>query len=385
MVQIWPPVVNPATLQRQVWDVETASSIPGVGRALGLYGGLISQCSLDQYRGDRLVRPRPPFLELPDVSLRALSTFIRVQVEDYWLHGNAVHLVTLRHADNSIAGAQWYPAHMWNITDPSTTRDGATVYYLNGRRVPPQDVVHVQRGAAAGAPWRGVGAVEQHLKTLNRAGLEEEQEAQNLAQGGVPSVAVIAPQRSLDKDEVEKAEDDWMDRFRGPGRKPAIVPDGTQVVPLAWSPHDAELTEARKMTLIDLANVFNLDPYWLGGQSSSMTYRSPGPMFLALLRTSLNPVMTDLEQIWSSAWFPQLRTGVKLDRQQLTRDDFGTEVTTGAAAVKAGLMTREEWRIRWGMPADPEVGELQPSRPDPAAPPVVEDDEAVDDDEEVLT
>lgn len=368
--QLWPPVVDPATLTRQVWDVDTARSLPGVGRALQLYGGLISQCPLDQYRGDEVTKPRPPLLQLPDVNLRARSTFVRLHVEDYLLHGNAVHLVTARTADGTVRGTRWFPAWMWFVADPTSTRDGGVDYYLNGRQVPRDDVVHVQRGAAEHQPWRGVGAVEQHLKTLNRAGLEEAAESQNLSGGGVPSVAVIAPQTEITPTEAEDAKDTWEEKFEGPGRRPAILPNGTQVIPLGWSPVDGQMIEARKMSLIDTANAFNLDPYWLGGEGSSHTYKSPGPMFLTLLRTSLEAVMADLELVWSLLWFPPSGRSVKFDRLALTRDDFATEVQTGTQAVAAGLITREEWRVRQGLPIEPEYGELKaPAPPVPAGPP----------------
>lgn len=363
--QLWPPVVDPATLSRQVWDVSSARSLPGVGRALQLYGGLISQCGLDQYRGDELLKPRPPLLQLPDVNLRARSTFVRVHVEDYLLHGNAVHLLTMRTNDGVARGARWFPAHMWHVADPTTTEDGGVDYYLNGRKVPREDVVHVQRGAAEGAPWRGVGVVEEHLKTLNRAGLEEAAESKNLTGGGVPSVAVIAPQATISQEEADAAKDTWEEKFVGPGRRPAILPNGSQVIPLSWSPLDGQMIEARKLSLVDMANAFGLDPYWLGGQSSSHTYKSPGPMFLTLLRTSLEPVMSDLELVWSLAWLPHGRS-VRFDRLALTRDDFATEVATGVQAVGAGLLSPEEWRIRQGLPTEPEFGELK--KPVPAAP-----------------
>ncbi|MEU5939398.1 phage portal protein [Micromonospora sp. NPDC047548] len=364
--QLWPPVVDPATLTRQVWDVNSARSLPGMGRALQLYGGLISQCAIDQFSGDELTKPRPPLLQLPDVNLRARSTFARVHVEDYLLHGNAVHMVTMRYAEGGVRGVRWFPAHMWHVADPASTEDGGVDYYLNGRKVPRGDVVHAQRGAAEGAPWRGVGVVEEHLKTLNRAGLEEAAESKNLTGGGVPSVAVIAPQHTLSPEEAEAAKDTWEEKFTGPGRRPAVLPNGTEVIPLSWSPVDSQMIEARKLSLVDVANACNLDPYWLGGQSSSHTYKSPGPMFLTLLRTSLEPVMSDLELVWSLAWLPYGRS-VRFDRLQLTRDDFATEVQSGVAAVNAGLMTAEEWRIRQSLPTEPEFGELK--KPEPAAPP----------------
>ena len=365
--QIWPPVVDPAKLTRQVWDVQTARSVPGFARALQLYGGLISQCPLDQYRGDTKLSPRPRLLNLPDPNLRARSTFTRVHVEDYLTHGNALHLIHTRASSGAASGTRWFPAHQWSVTDPRSSDDGVIDYYLNGRKVPRQDVVHVQRGAHPVTPWRGIGIVEEALHTLNRAGLQEARESKNLSDGAVPSVAIIAPKPDVDEDEAEEAKADWIDKF-GPGGEPAILPDGTKVIPLSWSPADSELTEARKLTLVDIANVCNIDPYWVGGQSSSHTYKSPAPTFLELQRVSLEPVMTDLELVWSLAWFPPTGTMTRFDRLALTRDDWASEITAGAQAVGAGLISVEEWRIRQGLPVEPEYGELKAAAAAPAQP-----------------
>lgn len=363
--QIWPPVVDPSTLTRQVWDAQTALGIPGLARALQLYGGLLSQCALDLYRGD-MILPRTPMLDLPDPMLRSLALFIRVHVADYLVHGNALHLITARNADRWPAGVTWFPAEMWAIDMSRPDRiTGPKRYLLNGEEVPTENVVHVQRGAAPGFPERGMGVVEQHLNTLNRAGLQEAAEAQNLAHGGVPSAAVIAPQRHLSQGELDDAGEQWEIKFQGPGRRPGIFPYGTQVIPLSFSPQAQEASLARQMTNQDLANLLNLDPYWLGNPGGSHQYKSPGPMFLVLQRTSLEPVMTDLESVWGLSWTPYGQR-VRFDRNKLTRDDFGTTITTLLAAVSGGLMSIEEARVYLGWTPEPLIGTLKDTTPEPA-------------------
>jgi len=352
--QVWPPVVDPATLTRQVWDSVTAQALPAVGRAMALYGGLISQCALDQYRGP-IPTPRPRMLQLPDPNLGSRALFGRVHVEDYLVHGNALHLVTARDKETGWPSAvRWFPASEWGI-DVSHGR-GFPDYYLNGRKVGRrEDVVHVRWGAAPGQPERGWGIVERYLNTLNRAGLEEAAESQALSHGSVPSVAVIAPQRNLTETELDDAAEAWEEKFSGPGRRAGIFPAGTTVTPLSFSPQAQEATLARQMTLVDMANLLNLDPYWVGGQSSSHTYKSPGPMFLVMQRTSLEPVMSDLEQVWGQAWTPP-GLELRFDRNQLTRDDFASSITTLATAVEKQLMTREEARIYLGWSPEPSAG-----------------------------
>lgn len=366
-MQLWPPVVDPATLSRQVWDAVTAQQIPAVGRAQALYGGLISQCALDLYRGD-LRQTRPDMLKLPDPSQRSLASFVRGHVDDYLMHGNALHLVTMRdNVTGRVRSTRWFPAEQWSI-DP--TYPGNPDYYLNGKKVFSKDVVHVQWGHAPGSPWRGWGIVERYLATLNRAGLEEAAESAALTGGSVPSVAVITPQKNPTQKEMDDAAEAFEQRYSGAQRRPGIFPAGTEVIPLSFSPQAQEATLARQMTLVDVANLLNIDGYWVGAPGSSHTYKSPGPMFLVLQRTSLEPVMTDLEQVWSLAWGPPDER-VAFDRVQLTRDDFGTTIQTLTMATSGPkpLMTREEARVYIGWSPEPLIGEFAPTpAPAPAAP-----------------
>jgi phage portal protein BeeE len=323
---------------------------------MALYGGLISQCDMDLYDGPTPVAPRPPLLDMPDPILGSLPAFIRVHVEDYLVHGNALHLVSARDDAGRVRRTTWFPAAEWSV-DASHGR-GFVDYYLNGTKINRrEDVVHVKWGYAPGEPWRGWGLVERYLDSLDRVALQEASERSGLKSGSVPSVAVIAPQKNLTQTEADEAAEAWEKRFGGSSRRPGVFPSGTQVIPLSFNAQQQEATLARQMSLNDVANMLNLNGFWLNAPQSSHTYRSPGPMFLELQRTSLEPVMKDLEAIWSAAWFPGAAK-VRLDRNQLTRDDFLTSLAGLGKAVKDGLMSREEARLYMGWPAAPAIGEL---------------------------
>jgi phage portal protein BeeE len=127
------------------------------------------------------------------------------------------------------------------------------------------------------------------------------------------------------------------------------LPNGTQVIPLAWSPTDTQLIEARKMSLTDVANIFNLDGYWEGAPVAGMTYRTSGPQYQQILRTSLEPLLADFEDVWSNAWLPR-GTNVRFRRSQLLREDLAISTTAAVAAYGAGIMTVEEARVEIGLP-----------------------------------
>jgi len=333
-----------------VLDVPAAMRIPAIARGMQLYSGLIKQCPIDAYRGpDPLARP--PFLERPDPD-EPRSTFVQVQVEDYLTHGNALHLVTQRNAEGWPAMAAWVPAAWVSIE----WRAGKPTRYLVGNReLPFENVVHVKRGSDRRNPGRGVGIVEQHLATLDRIAAEEEYERNTLLSAGVPSVVIRSPNPDLSQSQADDAKAMWVTKHAGPIREPSVVPGGVDVIPLAWSPSDAQLVEARKLSLLDVANMLNLDGYWVGAPAASMTYRSPGPMYLTLLRTSLEPVLADLEQVWSAAWLPRGQS-IRFDRLALTRDDFASSVDTLTKAVAAGLISIPEARQYLGLAASIALG-----------------------------
>ncbi len=331
-----------------VYDAASARHIPAVGRALQLYAGLVKQMPVDAYRGYQRLAPQPRLCARPDPE-RAGSWFVHVNVEDYLLSGNAISLVTARGADGWPLSVVWLPAQ-WVFILWTPYTDYATYNYL-GQELPIEDVIHVRRGADRMYPVRGVGVVEEYLSTLDRVAMEEEYERGALAGGAVPSVAVITPQATLTQDVADEAKDAWLAKFSGPQREPVILPNGTTVVPLAWSPTDTQLDEARKMSLVDIANIFNLDGYWLGAPVAGMTYRTAGPQYMQVLRTSLEPVLADFEDVWSNAWLPR-GTNIRFRRSQLLRDDLSTSMTAAVAGYGAGIMSLAEARVEVGLPPD---------------------------------
>jgi HK97 family phage portal protein len=301
---------------------------------------------MDAYRGTTALR-RPSILAQPDPN-RGRPWFVHVNVEDYLLNGNAINLITARGADGWPLATTWLPTSwVYVMWDPYGETDVS--YWYLGAELPFDDVVHIRRGADRNYPVRGVGIVEEHLTSLDRVAQEEEYERSTLSGSAVPSVAIITPQATITPDAANEAKAGWVAKFGGPIREPAILPNGTQVIPLAWSPTDTQLIEARRMSLVDVANMFNLDGYWLGAPVAGMTYRTAGPQYQQILRTSLEPVLADFEAIWSQAWLPR-GTSIRFERNQLLRDDLVTTATALATLVNATIITPQQAAAYLGLP-----------------------------------
>ena len=235
----------------------------------------------------------------------------------------------------------WLPASWVYIVWDSWSDANDVRYTYLGADLNPADVIHVRRGAGRFYPVRGVGVVEEHLASLDRIAMEEEYERGALSDGAVPSVAVTVPQSTITQEVADEAKANWQTKFAGPVREPVVLPNGTTVVPLAWSPTDTRHGQARQQSTLDIASMFNLDGYWLGAPVAGMTYRTAGPQYQQILRTSLEPVLSDFEDVWSDAWFPR-GTAVRFRRSQLLREDLATSTAATVAAFNAGIMSQAE-------------------------------------------
>lgn len=346
-------------------DPDRAKGIPGVARALGIVASMPATMPMRAWVG---ATPSPwPWMILtrPDPTAETVW-WVEQAFMDWWVHGNAISLVTSRTDTGWPLTMAWVPAPRVAVAEGP---DGGPVYWVDGRQVPTADVIHVRRGANRWNTLVGVGVVEQHLSSLGKVADQEQYEARVLQTSAVPSVAIITPNSELSQEEADLAKSSWVDKFGGPKREPAVLPNGTEVVKLAWSPADAELAEARKLSRVDVANMFNLDSFWLGGESAGLTYKSPGPMFLMLMRQTLGPMVAQFEQAWGTAWLPP-GTDLRFDRQALLGDDMTTTIAFLAQAVDAGLLNPNEAREFIGKPPIPggDIFRTKTTSTRPAAP-----------------
>lgn len=352
-IQPWSEIVWPDLWANARLTATRVKGIPAIGRSLALVCGMGKQMPLDDVRGD-VVLPRPRLLEQPDPD-QARSWWVDVQLEDYQVHGNALNLVTVRDALGWPLATTWLPAAWTTVT---RMPDGRLDYWCNGVHLNTADVVHVRRGAHHLAPWVGIGMVEQYLTSLGLLVDQQTYEGKVLKGSAVPSVVVITPNEEPSQTEIDQAKEAWIEKYGGPTREPAVLPKGTEVHPLAWSPADSQLVEARKLGLTDAANMANLDGYWLGAENAGYSYKSPGPMYLNLLRQTVSPILEDFEGVWSAAWLPRGRK-VRFARNVVMGDDMTTTAAWVRSLLAAKIITLSEARVYLGLGAEV-PDELQP-------------------------
>lgn len=344
--QLWPSI-DPATgavIGSGVVSARVVEAIPAVGRSMGVIASRMSQMPLTLWEAGQQMET-PSLLARPDPGLD-YPTLMSALCWDYWLHGNAVLYDTVVDGDLVLA-SMWVPAERVNCwLDPT---DGRVWYEVGGTILDSDRVHHVKRRLDPWHPWRGVGVLEQHMRSFARISDQEAYQSRLLRDSGVPSVAVTFGNPDLSQEQAEQAKKAYLAKFVGPKREPIVLPQGSTVVPLAWSPEDAQMVEAAKASRGDVADMFNLDRWYLGVSDASYNYKSQSAMSLALVKDTLGEAMRTLESVLSDGWCEPGQS-ILLDTSGVIVDDKAATMEWLRPAVDAGIITLDEARTALGLP-----------------------------------
>jgi HK97 family phage portal protein len=206
--------------------------------------------------------------------------------------------------------------------------------------------------------------------------------------GAHPSIVVQAPNK-MNQEQIEKLQSAIQNKFGGPKnyhKTPLVLTEGLQAHTLSISASDAQLIEARKYEVVDIARAFGVPPHMIGETSGASAvgagYEAQGRNFVAY---TLQQWLRKIEQELNRKLFPR-NTGkfLRFDRDALIEGDSAAQAIYNRAALGGpgtgmGWMSVDEVRKTKGFapvggssaeiydPRDlPEAPE-QEEKPDPAA------------------
>lgn len=330
-----------------------ALGIPGVGRAVSLISDLIGGLPWDAYTthgrdAEEKITPRPVLLEQPNPEeVRIVS--MAAWVADYLLHGNAVGVYTERNALGVPTAVVPVPASRVGVRRVdgqtySVLPEGAIEYSIGTRTFSAHDIFHV-KGLAVPGDLRGLGVLEAHLCGHGALDLAEElaRQANAIANDGVPTGLLKATSPDVTPDQLRVAKALFLETQRD--RTLAALAPNTEFETLAWEPEKLQLVEARKLSLLEVANAFGLPPRYLGASSGdSMTYSTSETEAIELLKLSIGGHLTRFEQTLSLA-FPR-GTQVRADLGALLRSDTAARYGAYETGIRAGFMLPSEARAK---------------------------------------
>jgi HK97 family phage portal protein len=328
------------------WSLSWAVAIPGVWRARMLIAQAIGAMPIGAWEGNQAM-PLPAVLRQPNPPEDRCAT-VAAWVCDLLDHGNAVGRIVhqpTRAADTIIP---------WPSTTVAVgrTETGRIVYTHDNVSYDSSEVFHV-KGMSGPNDLRGIGILEAGLSTIQRLTAESAY-ASKAFNSGVPSGLL----RVRDPDLQVGTDDDPPGYATAKGIKKqwkasvatgdvAVLSELVDFTPLSWTPTDAQMVEARQLSLVDVANMFNLDPYWVGSSQTSAPYQNVQDAAVQLSRFSLGYWITALEAQFSKL-IPD--GAARFNRDTILRDPMSTRVDNYTKLIQAGIMGVDEIRALEGLP-----------------------------------
>jgi HK97 family phage portal protein len=284
-------------------------------------------------------------------------------------------------------------------TQPFIDPDDQAVFYGLGNNpmlgdisvmIPARDVLHI-RLYTPNHPLIGVSPVRYATTATGINNSISRNQAAFFNNMSRPS-GVLSTDEKLSKEQMTALREAWYEKSRGlnSGDVP-ILSWGLRWQPFSITSEDAQLIDAYRMSIEDIARVFNV-PLMLIGDYQKATYNNSETLMRHWLAQGLGFLLEHIEKSMGKFFRLPANEMVNFDVNNLLRTDFETRVSGYGKAIQSGLYSPNEARALEGLPAveygdEPrvqaqvvplsqvEMMNSAPSAPAPAAPVDTENEE----------
>lgn len=331
----------------------SAMRVAAVFACVQKIAGAIATLPLHVYRLDGDTRERMPKDELwyrlneqPSTQYTAASHWEGVSTAQL-LRGDAYTWIR-RSANNSIKELMPLP---WGSVMPMRQADGSVRYYINLPEygittwLEPSEILHFPGFGFDGIKSMSVIAYAARNAIGNALAMDE-YSGKFFANGAHPSISLEAPGK-MSPDQITAMQQAFNRRYSGlenAHRVPLVLTEGITAKELSLSAEDAQLLEARKFQVIDIARAFGVPPHMIGETSASTSWGSGiESMSRGFVTYTLQPHLVRIEQELNRKLFPR-DTGrfIQFDRDALIEGDSAAQAAYFRAAL-GGPGTGQGW------------------------------------------
>jgi hypothetical protein len=167
-----------------------------------------------------------------------------------------------------------------------------------------------------------------------------DEQAGNVAVAGVPTVQIKSYDPDFDGGQAGELKSKAIETQRV--RSPMVTNALVDVLPLSWNPTESQLIEARRLSLVDVANMFGMDAEWVNAGQVSGTYQNIEQKGIDFLRHSAGGWLARFEQALSLIR-PRGRW-VEANGNAELQGDTMTRYQVYEIAIRNGILTRDECR-----------------------------------------
>ena len=323
------------------------ASIPAVARATNLLTKLAT-LPWHVYRNDTERITTPDWIADPQA----------LRVDERIVDGDALHDCRLSGVDlwgQWILSASWYgdgfvwvpqrdtsgaPKPPFFVLHPLDVevRDGS--YYVGDVVLPPSSVIHL-RSAPPIVNGRGTGVLDRFVSELGLAASLREYVAGAFT-AGVPAGYLKTTTPNLSQDQADALKARWLSQHGGLRRSIAVLSATTEFHPLTWSPVDLAAVDFARITVQQIALMFDEPAYLLGAPTDSNTYANVDSRMLELYQLTYLDWIARIEAVLD-AQFPR-GTELRVEIDGLLRADIKTRYEAYEKGYNIGALTVNEIR-----------------------------------------
>ena len=317
----------------------SALSVPAVARANGIITSTIGSLPIEKFNdatGQRI--PVERSFRQPDPRVPA-SLIYGYLAQDLWLYGVAYGQVLEMYAASD--GGR---IRRWTRLDPQwvtmrTNPLGTEIlgYSINGYEAP-------SSGVGSIIPFFNLadsGLLNRAGRTI-RAAIELEKAAELYAKEPLPTMVLKSTGTNLPSERIKSLLESW--RISRQNRATAFLNADVELQALGFDPKSLQLSEARQYIALELSRQCGIPAYFLGAETTSMTYSNATNERRSLIDFSLRPLLTAIESRLSMDDFTPAGTHVRFDLDDFLRGNPLERAQIYQILTGIGAMTVEEVR-----------------------------------------
>ncbi len=229
------------------------------------------------------------------------------------------------------------------------TRDGEQAG--QSRIVAAKDMLHCTLFS-----WNGIvgqSPVAMLRETLGLAIAQQNFQARNVVNSGVPAIAITQPGKVAPEDKTAMRED-WHRLQTGSNQgRVAILDQGFTIEKLGLSVEDSELLASRQFSRTEIAAAFRI-PNYMVGDSTRLSNGNAEQLALQFVQDALQPILKRIEVEFKRKLLPPGPNGkpnttlIMFDLRERLRGDFASTMTAYGAGRQWGFYSVNDVRRELG-------------------------------------
>lgn len=335
-------------------DEENVYKLSGVSAAVSLIAGTISTLPMDAWvrrNGQKnLMRPKPDWVNRPDISFVDRTPFISSIISSLMLDGNAFIRVF---RDN-----EGLPINLTvlNPTKIKVKRNGVGrvlfEYEEDQKTYTSEEILHIVESVMRPGQIRGVSRVEE-MKDALGLGLALDAYAQRFFGQGTSGNYALITDQALTEEQAKVLAKSVDSRHGGwrKSHKTLVLHSGLKIEDIGVDPEKTQLLDSRRMFIEDLCRIWNIPSHMMNLPGTN-TYSSVEATQIEFVTHTLRPYVSIIENTLSTLLqvYPNGQGAfIEFNMNSLLRGDAQSRFTAYSQGIQAGILTANDARVAEGL------------------------------------